>query len=188
MRWWGRDRREIDAFRTRGYAPRRQSRARRSLRLVAFAAVVATFGVAGSAALASTLVVGSDLPPITLTDQHDAKATVGPEVRIVVLTRDMAAGDVVKDGFAGMDQAALDLRGAVYVADISGMPSLGASMFAIPKMRDRSYRPVLDRAGAAARAFPYAQGRPTGLFVGSGQGTRVGRPGDGDGRGAALRP
>lgn len=164
-----------------------QSRARRSLRLVAFA-VLATFGVAGSAALAATLVVGSDLPAITLTDQHDVKATVGPEVRIVVLTRDMAAGDVVKEGFAGMDQAALDLRGVVYVADIGGMPSLVASMFAIPKMRDRSYRILLDRDGSATRDFPYAEGLPTVLFVESGKVTRIVQPANGEELRHALRP
>jgi hypothetical protein len=89
--------------------------------------------VASSSARGETLAVGSAAPTITLEDQHEKKGGTGPEVRVVVLTRDMAAGDVVKGGFGGMDQAALDLRGAVYVDDISGMPSMIASMFAIPK-------------------------------------------------------
>lgn len=164
-----------------------QSRTRRSPCLVALA-VAATLGVVSSAALAATLVVGGDLPAIALADQHDAKAAIGPDVRVVVLTRDMAAGDVVKDGFAGMDQAALDLRGAVYVADISGMPSMVASMFAIPKMRDRSYRIVLDRDGAATRDFPYAEGRPTVLFVESGKVVRIVQPATGDELRRALQP
>lgn len=136
--------------------------------------------VTSGVAAAATLAAGSTLPAITLTDQHDRKASLGPDVRIVVLTRDMAAGDTVKEGFAGMDQAALELRGAVYVADISGMPSMIASMFAVPKMRQRSYRILLDRDGAATRDFPYAEGRPTVLFVEQGKITRVVQPANGD--------
>lgn len=156
-------------------------------RLARMAAVVAVL-VGFEVATAATLGVGGDLPAITLADQHDAQAVIGPDVRIVVLTRDMAAGDVVKDGFSGMDQAALDLRGAVYVADISGMPSMVASMFAIPKMRDRSYRIVLDRDGAATRDFPYAEGRPTVLVVESGKIVRVAQPASGDDLRALLQP
>lgn len=139
-------------------------------------------------AIAAALVVGSELPAITLADQHEATATIGPDVRIVVLTRDMAAGDVVKDGFSGMDQAALELRRAVYVADISGMPSMIASMFAIPKMRDRSYRILLDRDGGATRDFPYVEGRPTVLFVESGKVTRIAQPATGDELRQATQP
>lgn len=158
------------------------------LRVFRMAAVAAALLVTLGVAAAATLGVGSELPAITLADQHDAKAVIGPDVRIVVLTRDMAAGDVVKDGFAGMDQAALDLRGAVYVADISAMPSMVASMFAIPKMRDRSYRVVLDRDGTATRDFPYAEGRPTVLLVESGRIARVAQPASGDELRQLLQP
>jgi len=147
--------------------------------LLVLLAVVTSALVAGLA-IAAPLAAGSALPAITLADQHDRKAALGPDVRIVVLTRDMAAGDAFKEGFAGMDQAALELRGAVYVADISGMPSMIASMFAVPKMRDRSYRILLDRDGVATRDFPHAEGRPTVLFVEQGEITRVVQPASGD--------
>ena len=137
---------------------------------------------------AATLAAGSDVPAIALTDQHDRKASLGPDVRIVVLTRDMAAGDTVKEGFAGMDQAALEMRGAVYVADISGMPSMIATMFAVPKMRDRSYRILLDRDGTATRDFPYVEGRPTVLFVDQGKIARVAQPANGDELRHLLQP
>jgi hypothetical protein len=157
-------------------------------KLVRMAATLVLLVLATGDAAAATLGVGSELPAITLADQHDAQAVIGPGVRIVVLTRDMAAGDVVKEAFAGMDQAALDLRGVVYVADISGMPSLVASMFAIPKMRDRSYRVVLDRDGAATRDLPYAEGRPTVLLVENGKIVRVAQPATGDQLRELLQP
>lgn len=141
-----------------------------------------------SPAAAAQLVVGDQLPAITLSDQHEKSGTIGPATRFVILSRDMAAGDVVKDGLAGMDQAALDLRGAVYVADISGMPSMIASMFAIPKMRDRSYLVLLDRDGSATRDFPYVEGRPTLLVVEQGKIARVVQPASGDELRALLQP
>jgi len=153
------------------------------------AAVAVTLALAGPRlAAAEPLAVGGPAPAISLEDQHEVRGGTGPEVRIIVLSRDMAAGDVVKEGLAGMDQAALDLRGAIYVADISGMPSMIASMFAIPKMRDRSYRVFLDRDGAATRDFPYTEGRPTVVFVESGKVTRVVEPASGDELRTALQP
>lgn len=139
-------------------------------------------------AAAATLVTGDRVPAIALPDQHDRPGAIGPDTRVVILSRDMAAGDVVKDGLAGMDQAALDLRAAVYVADISGMPSMIASMFAIPKMRDRSYRILLDRDGVATRDFPYADGRPTVLVVEEGKIARVVQPSSGDELRQTLQP
>lgn len=158
------------------------------MRQLARALATALLLLVTSAAAAATLAAGSALPAIALTDQHDRKASLGPDVRIVVLTRDMAAGDTVKEGFAGMDQAALEMRGAVYVADISGMPSMIATMFAVPKMRDRSYRILLDRDGAATRDFPYVEGRPTVLFVEQGKIARVVQPANGDELRSLLQP
>ena len=139
-------------------------------------------------AAAETFAAGGAVPPLALEDQHGVRGGTGPDVRIIVLSRDMAAGDVVKDGFSGMDQAALDLRGAIYVADISGMPSMIASMFAIPRMRDRSYRVFLDRDGAGTRDFPYTEGRPTVVFVESGKVARIAQPASGDELRQALQP
>jgi len=73
----------------------------------------------------------------------------------------MAAGDVVKAALGDTEQRVLDERGLVYVADISGMPAVISRMFAIPKMRKRPYRVLLDRDGAVVRDLPRVEGRPT---------------------------
>jgi hypothetical protein len=128
--------------------------------------------VLGAAARAATLALGMALPPLTLTDQHDVAATIGPATRVVLFTRDMDAGDVAKEALA--DQAALlGTAGAVYVADISRMPSLIVRLFALPAMRDRPYRMLLDRDGRATADFPSREGEVTVLRLDDGRITGV---------------
>lgn len=112
------------------------------------------------AASAATLAPGAVLPPLTLTDQHDVAATLGPGTRIVLFTRDMDAGDLVKQALAGQPRT-LDAAQAVYVSDISGMPTLVAKLFAVPAMRKRPYRMLLDRDGTATADIPSVEGKVT---------------------------
>jgi NADPH-dependent ferric siderophore reductase len=128
--------------------------------------------VIGVAARAATLAPGTALPPLALTDQHDVAAAIGPETRVILFTRDMDAGDVAKEALA--EQAALLAAAhAVYVADISGMPSLIARLFALPAMRKRPYRMLLDRDGRATADFPSRAGEVTMLRLGNGTIERI---------------
>ena len=47
----------------------------------------------------------------------------------------------------------------MFVADIQGMPSLISKLFAVPKMRDYSYRVVLDREGQVVPQYAVAAGQ-----------------------------
>ncbi|MNG19799.1 hypothetical protein D3C84_1039970 [compost metagenome] len=51
----------------------------------------------------------------------------------------------------------LEARDAVFVADIQRMPALISKLFAIPAMRDYSYRVVLDRDGKVVARYPGAE-------------------------------
>jgi hypothetical protein len=117
--------------------------------------------LAATLAAAEPYAVGGTLRPFSLEDQHGEKAGVSERTRLLVLSRDMGAGDVVKGALADAEQRYLDERGAVYVADISGMPALVSRMIAVPRMRERKYRVLLDRDGAVGRDFPYVEKRPT---------------------------
>ena len=116
---------------------------------------------AAALAGAEPYAVGGTLRPFSLEDQHGEHGAVGDRTRVIVLSRDMGAGDVVKGTFADAEQRYLDEHGAVYVADISGMPALVSRMIAVPRMRERKYRVLLDRDGAVGRDFPYVEKRPT---------------------------
>jgi hypothetical protein len=101
------------------------------------------------------------LPAITLADQHDVKASVTPETRIVVFARDMDAAEVVEKALAGDGAALLAAAGAVFVSDISGMPGMIRKLVAVPAMRKRPYRTLLDREGDATADMPVAKGKAT---------------------------
>jgi hypothetical protein len=122
-----------------------------------------------SGAHAEPLGPGMRLPDIRLADQHGAEASVGAEVRAILFTRDMDAGGLVKEALADKGDEILAAAGAVYVSDISGMPGVIAKLFAVPSMRKRPYRMVLDRDGKATADFPSEKGKVTFLRVEDGE-------------------
>ena len=130
-----------------------------------------------TAAHAGPLAVGDPMPPLSLVDQHGKAGTVAG-ARVVVVSRDMEAGDVVKKALAGRNQTFLDEHGIVYVANVSGMPAMVTRLFAMPRMRERPYRMLLDRDGDATKDVPAVAGRPTVLAVGDGRVVRMSQPGD----------
>jgi hypothetical protein len=105
--------------------------------------------------------VGGTLRPFSVEDQHGERVAVGEGLRVLLVSRDMDAGGIVKGALGDADQRFLDERGAAYVADISGMPALISRMFALPRLRERKYRVLVDRDGTIARDFPRVEKRPT---------------------------
>ncbi len=111
------------------------------------------------------LAIGERLGPISLEDQHGDTHTIDESVRLVLFSRDMEGGEILKTAVA--DQGAPDLLrlGAAYVADIHRMPGLVARFIAVPRMRDRPYPILLDRDGRASSRLPDAEGRATVLVL-----------------------
>jgi hypothetical protein len=109
-----------------------------------------------SAALA--LEPGERLAPWTLLDQHDAPYTLNEQTRILLVARDMDGAKLVDAALQGTPKGYLDERQAVFLADISRMPGLIATLFALPKMRDYSYRILLDRDARIAPRYPAGEG------------------------------
>ena len=105
--------------------------------------------------------VGDTIDGFTLENQHGEAAAVDASTRVVLFSRDMDGGDLLKAALAEVPQSKLDARGAVYVSDISGMPSLVARLFAVPAMRRRPYAMLLDREGATTARLPDEAGRAT---------------------------
>ncbi len=108
---------------------------------------------------------GARLPEIALADQHDVRGTVGPETRLVLLTRDMDASGITKTVLAEHGDTMLANAGAVYIADISAMPRLVTTLFAMPGLRKRPYRMLLDRDGTVTKDLPSHPGAVTVLTL-----------------------
>jgi hypothetical protein len=77
----------------------------------------------------------------------------------------MAGGKLLQEALADAQEGFLESRNAVYISDISAMPSLIARMFAIPKMRKRPYPMLLDRSGDATRRIPDVEEKATLIFL-----------------------
>lgn len=94
------------------------------------------------------------IAPLTLEDQHGQAQSIDETVTGVIFSHDMAGKDIVHDAIGQQENNYLQQRKAVCVADIEAMPSLVARFFALPAMRDYSYRIMLDKDGAATRDWP----------------------------------
>lgn len=88
---------------------------------------------------------GARLEPWTLLDQYDQPYTLNDQAQVLLVARSMDAAKLVKTAMEGKPKGYLEARHTVFVADIQKMPAVIAKMFAIPKMRDYSYRVMLDR-------------------------------------------
>lgn len=109
-----------------------------------------------SAALA--LEPGERLAPWTLLDQFDVPYTLNEETRILLVARDMDGAKLVDAALKGKPRGYLEERQAVFLADISRMPGVIATLFALPKMRDYHYRILLDRDARIAPRYPAGEG------------------------------
>ncbi|WP_417701873.1 FAD/FMN-containing dehydrogenase [Pseudomonas sp.] len=101
---------------------------------------------------------GERLAPWTLLDQHDAPYTLNEQTRVLLVARDMDGAKLVNAALEGKPKGYLKERRAVFLADISRMPRVIASLFALPKMRDYNYRILLDRDARIAPRYPAGEG------------------------------
>jgi hypothetical protein len=104
---------------------------------------------------------GEQLTGFTLETQFGQPVAVDAKTRILLFSRDMEGGDLLKQALEDVPGETLEERGAVYVSDISGMPSLVAKLFAVPAMRRRPYEMLLDREGSTTSSLPDNPGQAT---------------------------
>lgn len=108
--------------------------------------------------VAQALEVGERVAPWTLLDQFEQPYTLNNDTALVLVARSMDGGKLVKAALEGQPKGYLEARKGVFVADVQRMPALIAKLFAIPAMRDYSYRVLLDREGRVASRYPGAEG------------------------------
>lgn len=109
--------------------------------------------------------VGDTLAEIRLEDQHEEERAVDASTRLVLFSRDMDGGELLRDALEDTEEGFLEARNAVYLSDISGMPKLVARLFALPSMRRRPYPMLLDRTGEATARIPDVEEKATLLFL-----------------------
>ncbi|MCP3984898.1 MAG: FAD/FMN-containing dehydrogenase [bacterium] len=133
------------------------------MRAIPFVAVLILVSLLGSlpASAQAPYAVGDRLVPFQLEDQHEKVRALDKSAKLLLFSRDMNGGDLLREAIAELGAKGLTDLSAVYVADIHNMPSLIASLFAIPRMRDRPYPVLLDRDGSATARLPDVEDQAT---------------------------
>lgn len=97
---------------------------------------------------------GDTLPALRLNDQHDKPYLLAADIQQIMFAADNAGAELV--------MGELDQRGGpwlketrrAYLADIHKMPSLVSRLFAMPKLREKTYSIALGREATDLAMFP----------------------------------
>ncbi|BBP43363.1 hypothetical protein [Thiosulfativibrio zosterae] len=96
------------------------------------------------------------LKPQSFETQFDQTLSLDAQTQWVIFSTTKDGGNWVKETFAKLEfnEATLDSKHLLYVADIHKMPSFISKMFAIPKMRDYGFPIALDKEGEGTQDWP----------------------------------
>lgn len=108
---------------------------------------------------AQALEQGERLAPWTLLDQYEKPYSLDNQLGLLLVARDMDGAKLVKAALDGKPKDFLEQRHAVFVADISRMPSVISKLFAVPAMQDYNYRVLLDRESRVAPRYEAPEGQ-----------------------------
>jgi hypothetical protein len=116
---------------------------------------------------------GAPWSMLELSDQHDKPVRISPATRLVIFAAENPVSDLVTRVLGAQGSTTLERAGAVYVADISAMPSIVTRVFALPKLRELPFQIGLVRETAAVADLPRRPGTATVLTLKDGQVTQV---------------
>jgi len=109
--------------------------------------------------------LGTRIPSFTLIDQHGKEHEVNEQVRLVLFCKDKKGNDIVGDALKDTSAGYLSQHQTFFVADTSGMPRLIAKFVALPALRKRPYRVLLDPGPSVTKGFPSEKDKVTLLFL-----------------------
>lgn len=87
-------------------------------------------------------------------DQHAAPVSLSVTTQWLIFSHDKQGGEWVRQALTELGIEDLEARGGLYVADVSGMPSLITKWFALPKMQKYPFRIGLDTSGDLTSDWP----------------------------------
>ncbi len=92
---------------------------------------------------ANSFDVNDKINNFSLPDQFDKMHTVNSEIKTIIVSFEKDTGKEVSDFLASKEPDFLEKNQAVFIADISEMPSFVTKLFALPKMRDYKHKILL---------------------------------------------
>lgn len=92
---------------------------------------------------ASDFEINQNIGSFSLPNQFDEKQTIDNSIKTIVVSFEKDTGKDVNEFLSSKDKDFLKKHDAVFIANISGMPSIITKMFALPKMRDYKHSVLL---------------------------------------------
>lgn len=127
--------------------------------------ILSTVFLATSTYAVEALTVGSKLPTLTLTTQHDKPAVIDAQTTQIIFSAEKQPADMLADFLDSKPATYLTNNHMLYLADIHNMPSLISKFIAIPKLKNKPYEIVLGREEADMAMLPREKGCLTLLAV-----------------------
>ena len=106
-----------------------------------------------SGEISSGIVVGKELQAFTFKDQFGKDTSLESSTKKVMFAFTKPTGHLTKMYMSDKKPDYLSSRDILFIADISGMPSLIAKMFAIPDMQESKYPMLLIKEKEKALRF-----------------------------------
>ena len=97
----------------------------------------------GLSAFANSLTVGTDIPTLTVKDQFEKEHIIDANIKTIIFSATKTEGTTIKEFLLTKDKDYLTTNNTVYIADITGMPSLVTKFIAMPKMKDYPFSVLL---------------------------------------------
>ena len=88
---------------------------------------------------AGTLKIDDKISTFSLVNQFDKMHTITSEISMIIVTFQKESTNLVNDFLSSKNSDFLDLNNAIFINDISCVPSVVVKMFTIPKLRDYKY-------------------------------------------------
>lgn len=92
---------------------------------------------------ASTLKTNDKISTFSLPNQFDKIHTVSSEISTIIVTSKKESANLVNEFLSSKNCDFLDLHKAIFINDISRVPSVAVKMFELPQMRDYKYEILL---------------------------------------------
>lgn len=124
------------------------------MRLASLFFVVVTLGACASQPVPEPMKIGNEVAFELLQDQFANPFPHEDSMQVLLFADDMQASRDVRDAMGQVAPNCYDEGSLVFVANVSGMPSLITRLIALPKMRGYGFPVWLDYEGEATEALP----------------------------------
>jgi hypothetical protein len=87
--------------------------------------------------------LNSNINSFVLNDQFDKPHTVNAATKTILVSFEKSTSADINEFLSTKESGFLEKNNTVFIADISGMPSIITSLFALPKMKKYNYNILL---------------------------------------------